>query len=135
MTRGLEVNGRAIVTRVKGRGALTRSLAGLLIRANRFATKRATTREDQVWAGRLIDALTVALRVARGLNASPATPPSTVQTPPETSLVVLSPSPRYPPAAERHQSLMTTQNAGPVGDPVEAGQSALPLGAFAGEDG
>lgn len=61
--RGL--NGRAIVTRVKGRGALTKSLVRLLLRANRFASQRARTRDDQVWAGRFIDSLTVALRVAR----------------------------------------------------------------------
>lgn len=65
MTRGLELNGRAIASRVKGRGALTKSLVGLLLRAHRFASQRARTRDDQVWAGRFIDALQEALRVAR----------------------------------------------------------------------
>lgn len=51
--------------RVKGRPALTRSLAGLLIRACRFAQHRATDRADVLWAGRLIDSLTAALAVAR----------------------------------------------------------------------
>jgi hypothetical protein len=69
--RGL--NRRAIVTRVKGPGALTKSLVRILLRANRFASHRARTRDDQVWAGRFIDALRETLRVAR--ESSPECPP------------------------------------------------------------
>jgi hypothetical protein len=41
-------------------------LAGLLIRTHRFGRLRAQTDDDRRWAARVIDALDVALRTARG---------------------------------------------------------------------
>lgn len=52
-------------TRVKGKPALTKSLGGLLIRAQRFARCRATTPADCWWAARVIEALEHAYAVAR----------------------------------------------------------------------
>jgi hypothetical protein len=51
-------------TRVKGRPALLRSLRGLLVRAHRYASARATTDTDRLWSARLIDALTLAVQTA-----------------------------------------------------------------------
>jgi hypothetical protein len=53
--RGL--NGRSLVTRVKGRPALLRRLCGLLIAVHRFGRQRARTHDEQMWTARMIDAL------------------------------------------------------------------------------
>jgi hypothetical protein len=51
--------------RVKGRPVLIRRLGGLLVAVCRFARCRATSRADQRWAARMIDALTEAHATAR----------------------------------------------------------------------
>lgn len=48
-------------SRIKGKAALIRRIRGLLIAVARFAHGRATTREDCLWAARMIDGLTVLL--------------------------------------------------------------------------
>jgi hypothetical protein len=49
-----------VSTRVPGRGALLRSLRGLLRRVDRFALHRARTSEETRWAARLADRLEAA---------------------------------------------------------------------------
>jgi hypothetical protein len=51
-------------SRVTGRPALTRRLRALLLAVHRFGQHRARSRDDVVWAGRLIDALFAALTTA-----------------------------------------------------------------------
>lgn len=53
-----------LLSRVKGKPALVRSLRGLLIRVHRFGRARATSDADRFWTARLIDALEAALEVA-----------------------------------------------------------------------
>ncbi len=53
------------VHRIKGRPALPRSLAGLLVRVYRFGLHRATTPGDRKWAARVADAVAAALAAAR----------------------------------------------------------------------
>ena len=56
-----ELDGSRMHSRIKGRAALIRRMRGLLIAVARFAHGRATTREDCLWAARMIDGLTVLL--------------------------------------------------------------------------
>jgi hypothetical protein len=51
------------VSRVKGRAALTRRLRGVLVAVHRYDRLRATD-DERHWTARVIDALTVAVRVA-----------------------------------------------------------------------
>lgn len=51
-------------SRIKGRGALIRSLRGLVIRVGRYAQHRAQPGTEQQWAARLFDALRVTLHEA-----------------------------------------------------------------------
>lgn len=60
----------AAPSRIAGRGALLRSLRGLLRRIERYAEHRATTSHEQRWAARLADALDAAY--VTGLSASGA---------------------------------------------------------------
>jgi hypothetical protein len=53
-----------VVTRVKGKAAITKSLRSLLIRTHRYGRHRAATPEDLGWAAQLIDALTAAVETA-----------------------------------------------------------------------
>lgn len=55
---------RSGVGRVRGRGAIVRSLRWLLIRVYRFGSHRATSQEECAWAARLADDLSSALRAA-----------------------------------------------------------------------
>jgi len=55
---------RYLPSRVAGRGAIARSLAGLIIRVSRFAVARAATADDQRWAAALADRLHAAYREA-----------------------------------------------------------------------
>lgn len=56
-----ESDGRRLVSRVRGRQALERSLRLLLIRAHRFGRHRARTTAEREWAARLIDGLSAIL--------------------------------------------------------------------------
>jgi hypothetical protein len=56
---------RGVASRIKGKTAIIRSLALLLIRVHRFGSLRASTYEDRAWAGRLFDDLHAALHRAR----------------------------------------------------------------------
>jgi hypothetical protein len=49
---------------VPGRGAILRSLRGLVRRVERFGERRARTPEDRAWSHRLADALDAAFREA-----------------------------------------------------------------------
>jgi hypothetical protein len=51
-------------SRIPGRGALLLTLRALLRRVERFALHRATSRGEQLWAGRLADRLEAALTEA-----------------------------------------------------------------------
>ena len=59
-----ELDGRGMVTRVKGRPVLVRRLRGLLVAVHRFGRCRASTDADVRWTARTLDALTAALAVA-----------------------------------------------------------------------
>jgi hypothetical protein len=59
-----ERRAHGVASRIRGRGAIVRSLQGLLIRVHRFGRLRATADEERRWAGRLIDRLEVAVREA-----------------------------------------------------------------------
>jgi hypothetical protein len=61
---------RGVASRIRGRGALLRSLRGLVIRAHRYGVYRAATADERGWAARLCDDLTGALQTAA------ATPPA-----------------------------------------------------------
>jgi hypothetical protein len=55
---GISVRGaRGVGSRIGGRGALLRSLHGLLRRVQRFGEHRAATPAERLWAARLADAL------------------------------------------------------------------------------
>lgn len=56
-----DLDGRGMPTRVKGRPALEKRAMGLLRAARRFATCRATSRDDLAWAARVIDGLEAVL--------------------------------------------------------------------------
>jgi hypothetical protein len=56
-----ELDGRRMVSRIKGRPSLERRLRGLLIAAHRFARARAVTAADRDFAIRLLDGLTSTL--------------------------------------------------------------------------
>jgi len=60
-----ELDGRCLVSRVKGPDALRRSLARLVIRTARYGQHRARGPEV-LWACRLLDALQAAQAVAAG---------------------------------------------------------------------
>lgn len=51
-------------SRIKGRGAIVRSLRGLMIRTQRYSVHRARGPEEQMWAARLTDRLAQALEEA-----------------------------------------------------------------------
>jgi hypothetical protein len=68
-----ECDSRRMVTRVKGKPVLLAALMRLRIRVERFATRRATRREDVLWAEGLGDVLDEALCVARGGGGKPPT--------------------------------------------------------------
>ena len=51
-------------SRIHGRGALLRSLRGVLRRTERFGIHRASTADERRWAARLADSLESALRDA-----------------------------------------------------------------------
>ncbi len=52
-----EVDGRRVVSRVRGRPALERSIKLLLIRVHRFGRMRAATAADRQWTAKVIDRL------------------------------------------------------------------------------
>jgi hypothetical protein len=54
----------AVASRIKGRGAITRSLRLLLLRVGRYAQHRARTPQEQHWAGSLFHHLESALKEA-----------------------------------------------------------------------
>jgi hypothetical protein len=60
-----EVDGRRMVSRVKGRAALEKRARGLLLAVHRFGRCRAATRGDQLWTARAIDALAALLERTR----------------------------------------------------------------------
>ena len=53
-----EVDGRRVVSRVKGRAALEKRLRALLVACHRFGRARANTAVDRQWAAIVIDRLT-----------------------------------------------------------------------------
>ncbi len=53
--------GRGVSSRIAGRGALLRSVRGLLRRVGRSAVHRAATLEEQQWTARFYDDLEAAL--------------------------------------------------------------------------
>ena len=59
-----ERDGRRMVSRVKGRPALLKSLVRLQLRVNRFVRLRASSDDDRRWACAIGDALDAACRVA-----------------------------------------------------------------------
>jgi len=65
MLQTTELRRGDIRPRVKGRPVLERRLAGLLVAVHRFATRRAKTRDEVIWAGALYDHLQAALEAAR----------------------------------------------------------------------
>jgi hypothetical protein len=66
-----ECNGKRMHTRVKGRPVLLTALMRLRLRVQRFGTKRATRREDVLWAQQVGDALDRALDAARASDMRP----------------------------------------------------------------
>jgi hypothetical protein len=52
-----EVDGRRLVSRVKGRAALEKRLRALLVSVHRFGRCRAATEADRQWTARAIDRL------------------------------------------------------------------------------
>ena len=51
-----------VPSRIKGRPSLLRRLRALLVAAHRYGRHRAVSRDDQRFAARLVDGLTVTLR-------------------------------------------------------------------------
>ena len=56
-----ELDGRRLVSRVKGRPALERRARGFLVAVQRFGSARATSHDDLSWCARWIDGLTALL--------------------------------------------------------------------------
>jgi hypothetical protein len=50
-----ELDGRRVLSRVKGRLALEKRLRGLLVSIHRFGRARAVTRAELAWAARMIE--------------------------------------------------------------------------------
>jgi hypothetical protein len=61
----LEVDGRSMSSRVKGRQAIERSMRALIIRVHRFGTRRTHSAADRLWSARAIDTLTDLLDTGR----------------------------------------------------------------------
>jgi hypothetical protein len=60
-----ELQNRDVLHRVKGRPVLERRLYALLRSVHRFARARATTPHEADWAARVIDTLSLAVRVSQ----------------------------------------------------------------------
>jgi hypothetical protein len=52
-----EIDGRFLVSRIKGKAALERRLRGLLLAVGRFAQHRARSRDELLWTARVLDGL------------------------------------------------------------------------------
>jgi hypothetical protein len=64
---------RSTASRIRGKGAIVRSLRGLLLRVHRFRRGRARTESDIRWAAAMLDGLAAVLAVA---EAQPTEAPS-----------------------------------------------------------
>jgi hypothetical protein len=58
-------------SRIAGRGAIARSLAGLILRVSRYARARAATSDERQWAAKLADRLDAAYREALDSPGAP----------------------------------------------------------------